>query len=478
MKYKLVLPLILLVATITSGCNSKQATTAASPTTPTAYDTVLGDSRFERIRLDPDLNGYRVESGNLVGPSGVTGAMVVVKGPDNALTAFIDSDAKRGMLQTDAAGKSTFVPDIDLPFLPDDAIAQRQQSGASGGGSTSQAVNYIDALVGFTTKALAAREVDPKAFALGQLEWVNLSLRNSLVTNIELRLAGIRISEDDIPVTTAGLATWQRELNAQRSHYLHDINVGFSVGGDAAGWAYRPGNSSVNSIQGTSPFKHEMGHNVGGGHCYPNAGDNYKHGYNAGGGFTTNLCGNSRPYYSTPEVRVDGKVIGDARTADMARLWREQAGRLSGYSPEFDGVRLIYVSNQPETSAVVASVSGRPRIGVVALSSEVGPTSLTYGGPGMTTLTVKLMGEDEVARSVNLRAMRQMSNCPRTTMNSTVVCHPDADGGPVKLIIGYSVLDNSELPRGWYNGTLTLEARNDTDPNWTAPILVSLAVLR
>ena len=478
MKYKLALPLIVSVATITSGCTSKQANTAASPTTPTVYDHVLGDSRLERIRLQSDLNGYRVESGNLIGLSGVTGAMVVVKGPDNAVTTFIDSDAKRGILQTDAAGKSTFIPDIDLPFPPDDAIEQPQQSGASRGGSTSQTLTYIDALVGFTTKALAAREVDPKAFALGQMEWVNLSLRNSGVNNIELRLAGIRISEDDIPVTTAGLSTWQRELNAQRPHYLHDINVGFSVEGDAGGWAYRPGNTSVNSIHGTSPFKHEMGHNVGGAHCYPNAGDNYRHGYNAGGGFTTDLCGNSRPYYSTPDVRVDGRVIGNARTADMARLWREQAGRLSGYSPALEGVRMIYVSNQPETSAVVATAPGRSRIGVVALSSEVGPTSLTYGGPGLTTLTVKLTGKDGRVYPVNLRAFRQVGICPRTTMNSVVLCHPDAYGSSVDLIVGYSVLDNPELPSGWYNGTVMLEARRDDDPAWKAPILVSLAVHR
>ncbi|WP_145128772.1 hypothetical protein [Pseudomonas sp. URMO17WK12:I11] len=478
MTYKLALPLILSLATITSGCTSKQATSSALPTTPTANDTLLGNSRFERVRLQPDLNGYRVESGNLVGLSGVTGAMVVVKGPDNAVTTFIDSDAKRGILQTDAAGKSTFIPDSDLPFPPDDAIAQPQQSGASRGGSTSQAITYIDALVGFTTKALAAREVDPKAFALGQMEWVNLSLRNSLVDNIELRLAGIRILEDDIPVNATGLSTWHRELNAQRSQYLHDINVGFSVGGDVAGRAYRPGNTSVNSIHGTSPFKHEMGHNVGGAHCYPNGGDNYKHGYDAGDGFTTNLCGDSRPYYSTPDVRVGGKVIGDARTADMARLWREQAARLSGYSPAFEGLRLIYISTQPELTTVLGTVSRRIRIGVVALSSEVGPTSLTYGGPGLTTLTVKMTGKDGRVRPVNLRAMRQVGGCPRTTMNSTSVCHPDWDGSPVTLSVGYSVLDNPELPSGWYNGTVMLEARDGNDPAWKAPILVSLAVHR
>ena len=125
-----------------------------------------------------------------------------------------------------------------------------------------------------------------------------------------------------------------------------------------------------------------MGHNVGGHHCYPDSGNNYKHGYNAGGGVTTNLCGNSHPYYSTLDVTVNGKVIGDAKTANMARLWREQAGRLSSYSPAFQGARLIYVSGREPARLTVAPAQMRLRVGVVARSSDVGPTSLIYGGGG------------------------------------------------------------------------------------------------
>ncbi|WP_369988309.1 hypothetical protein [Pseudomonas xanthosomatis] len=441
----------------------------------------LGGSRFVKVHSERNAQGYTIESGNLSDPlkGKAVGALVMVTDKDGAITAFIDRDGQRGILRVDAAGKRTFSPDADLPFPNDDSIETTEPAVVGNMLKTSNAVTYVDALVGFTAKALAAREVDPVAFALGQMEWINLSLLNSKLNNIELRLAGVRVTDQDIPVTVAGLSTWQSQLNAQRVNYMHDVNVSFSVGGDAAGWAYRGGNSSVNSIHGTSPFKHEMGHNVGGTHCYPDAGDNYKHGFNAGGGLTTNLCGNGRPYYSTPDVTVDGKVIGDAEKADMARLWREQAGRLSGYSPAFEGQRMIYTSYQQDASLSFRFNSQRSMGGVVALSSEVGPTSLTYAGPGVTTLTVKLQGSDGNLHPVNFRAVTQVGGCPNsTTMNSYVVCHPDFLGAERRLTLSYHAEDNPELPQGWYSGAVRLKALVTDDPGWSLPILVSLAVKR
>ncbi|QXH47266.1 hypothetical protein KSS93_04890 [Pseudomonas xanthosomatis] len=446
----------------------------------------LGGSRFLKAHSQRNAQGYTIESGKLTDSlkGTVVGALVMVTDKDGAITAFIDRDGQRGILRLDAKGKKMFSPDAELAFPDHDSIETTEAATVGDTHNTSNvvtsnAVTYIDALVGFTAKALAAREVDPIAFALGQMEWVNLSLRNSRVNNIELRLAGVRVTDQDIPVTGGGLSTWQTQLRAQRANYLSDINVGFSVGGDASGWAYRPGYSSVNSILGTSPFKHELGHNVGGAHCYPNAGDNYRHGFNAGGGFTTNLCGNGRPYYSTPDVTVDGKVIGNAEKADMARLWREQAGRLSRYSPAFEGKRMIYTSYQQDASLSFQFNSQRSMGGVVALSSEVGPTSLTYGGPGGTTLKVKLQGGDGNERLVNFRAVLQIEGCPEsTTMNSYVVCHPDFLGAEKRLTLSYHAEDNPELPQGWYSGAVQLKALATDDPDWSLPILVSLAVKR
>lgn len=462
------------------GCTQDAAQTAGERPLTAAVAQELGGRRFQDIDSQADVQGYRIDSGNLAEPlSGrVEGALVMVTDREGALTAIIDRPGRRGTLHVDKAGSRRFVEEPAYDYLKPDTLAERaalpRASDTSGPGSD----GAIDALVLFSKQALAVLRSDPVAFALAQLEMSNLGLRNSQVTGVKLRLGGVRVTETDLPVDGSGLGQLQQLLNPLRASYLHDINVGYFEKSPYAGMAYVPGASSINSIHYPLAFRHEVGHNAGGSHCNENGTDNYRFGYQTSGGAHTMLCGNNVPYYSNPQVSYEGRPLGNARTADMARLWREQAGRLSGYSPAFEGVRLIYVSEQPEASAVVATVPGRPRIGVVALSSEVGPTSLTYGGPGMTTLTVKLTGQDGLVRPVNLRALRQIANCPRTTMNSTVVCHPDADGGPVQLIVGYSALDNPGLPPGWYNGTLMLEARNVNDPAWKAPILVSLAVLR
>lgn len=280
-----------------------------------------------------------------------------------------------------------------------------------------------------------------------------------------------------IEVNQQGLSDWQNHLTPLRNAYRHDINVGFSVDGNAAGWAHVPGYTSVNSIHASSAFKHEMGHNVGGSHCHPGTGDNYKYGYNAGDGITTNLCGNQVPYYSTPAVTLDGKVLGNAQTADMARLWSEERGRLGGYSA-FDGERLVYTSNRPEGQLTMSSDIAKRHVGVVALSPEVGPTTLVYGGPGITTLTVKLMSQQAGERPVNFRVKRQMGGCPTsTTMNSYQVCHPDA-GGNMTLTLSFHPEDNPEMGPNWHNGVIRLKALDWKDPNWSRDILVSVAVLK
>ncbi|HEN8800443.1 TPA: hypothetical protein U8251_003053 [Pseudomonas putida] len=440
----------------------------------------LGGYRFHNTNSQRNVQGYAIESGNLAEPlkGRIDGSLVVVTDKDGAITAIIDRPGRRGALFVDKTGSRRFVEEPAYDYLKADTLKERAGPAQVPGADKPDNDGQIDALMLFSTKALAVLNADPVAFALAQLETSNLGLRNSQVGGVSLRLAGVRVTETDLPVDGTGLVKVRDMLTPLRPVYKHDINVGYFDNSPYGGMAYVPGSASVNSIHHPLAFRHEVGHNVGGNHCNETGADNYRFGYQTSGGAHTMLCGNNIPYYSNPQVTYGGRPLGNARTADMARLWREEAGRMSGYSPAFEGTRLIYVSTQPESSAIVAFIPGRSRIGVVALSSEVGPTSLTYGGPGVTTLTAKLTGKDGVARSVNLRAMRQNSGCPRTTMNSTLVCHPDFDGGPVQLIIGYSALDNPELPPGWYNGTVTLEARNDSDPNWRAPILVSLAVLR
>ena len=110
--------------------------------------------------------------------------------------------------------------------------------------------------------------------------------------------------------------------------------------GEAGGRAFLGGYLSDNGLRGSSPpvavFRHEVGHNVGGGHCPGDSnirGFPYAHGYNNGQrGQRTILCGNSLNMYSNPDILdSQGIPLGDPETADMARVWRERAETMSSH---------------------------------------------------------------------------------------------------------------------------------------------------
>jgi hypothetical protein len=429
-------------------------------TSASLYSQAIGNNRFVASHLQLQDDGYTVESGNLLSPQGEIGALVMVRAPDGALTAFVSRDGESGLLLVSADGKQMFVPDTKVDFLRPDTVEQVQDLSSQVNSAPTSDLVYVDALVGFTQAALTASPVDPVAYAKAQMESVNLSLRNSKIENIELRLVGIRITAEDIPVSASpdggGLRRWQTVLSALREQYQNDINVGFSVGGDAGGWAHVPGYNSVNLITAPTAFKHEMAHNVGGGHCNPDGGDNYKYGFNAGGEFTTNLCGNAKYYYSTPnpEVRPEGKVIGDARTADMARLWREQAGRLSGYSPARSGYHLIHVGAQSQLSL---SVWGN-KAAYMATSQENGPVLPVYFSPQLfTRLKVKVTHDtDGKLYIANLRGTCMAQSGVWVPMHDLGMC---GAGNWATLKLDYLAADNPDLPAGWYNGTVDLYAK-------------------
>lgn len=440
----------------------------------------LGGHRFLKVHSERNAQGYTIESGNLSEPlkGKIDGSLVVVTDKDGAITAIIDRPGRRGTLNVDKAGVNRFLEEPPYDYLKPDSVEGPAEPASASAANKPDSTGEIDALVLFSSKALEVLNADPVAFALAQLETANLGLRNSQVAGGHLRLAGVRVTETDHAVDGPGIEAARDLLEPLRPEYRHDINVGYFAQAHYAGLAWVPGSTNINAIQYPMAVRHEVAHNVGGRHCYPDAGDNYKHGFNAGEGLTTNLCGNQLPYYSNPDVRVDGKPIGNAQTANMARLWREQVGRLSGYSPAFSGVRMIYTSYQPQVQLSIPFSSSTSDAGVVALSTEVGPTSLAYGWAGITTLTVKLSGPDGAVRPVNFRATRLVNGCTdTTTMNSYHRCHPWSGGG-MTLTLSYHVEDNPELPSGWYSGAVQLKAVDRADSGWSAPILVSLAVKR
>lgn len=437
----------------------------------------LGGHRFLKVHAEQNAQGYTIESGNLTDPlkGKIDGSLVVVTDKDGAITAIIDRPGRRGTLHVDKAGVRRFLEEPPYDYLQPDSVEGPAEPASVPAANKPDSTGEIDVLVLYSAKALEVLNGDPVAFALAQLETSNLGLRNSQVAGVHLRLAGIRVTETDYAVDGPGLKATRDLLEPLRPEYRHDINVGYFAQVRSAGLAWIPGSTNINAIQYPMAFRHEVAHNVGGGHCYPDAGDNYKHGFKAGEGLTTNLCGNGFPYYSNPDIRVDGKPIGNARTANMARLWREQAGRLSGYSPAFQGERAFMVSPRDMTAFIVEP-DALGKVGVVTLSAEQGPVRLENLSSGFSILTVKLQSAGGREYPVNFRGSRFIYGCEEMPINSYADCQPDRQEVTSIYIVSYFAVDNPELPTGWYNGVLRLKALDQSRPGWEREVLVSLAV--
>lgn len=481
-----------MLAALLSGCASPghvarspdNAPVSTAPTLSAAIDShvyrqELGDSRVGPLQRIHRNDGYTVESGGLLSREGeTTGSLVAVRAPTGAVTAVVDRPGRRGLLLVDAQGKRRFLPEPAYDYLKADTLAGMPSVDLPTAPGSADAGGVVDALVAFSTLALDTLDSDPVAFALAQLETVNVGLRNSDVRNVRVDLAGILITAKDRSVDSAGLREIQTLMEPLRAAYRHDINVAYSKDSPYAGMAYVPGLSSINGIEYPMAFRHELGHNVGGSHCHPDGGNHYKHGYQAESRRATHLCGNNLPFYSNPDISFEGRPMGNAQTADMARLWREQAGRLANAGPAFEGERMIVLSFQPEQSLWVITTPNSSSAGVVALSPNVGPVALTSGAGTETMLRVPLRAEDGQTYTVNLRAQKQSGTCARTGMNSSMGCNPQYDAGAFSLFLNYDVEQNLHLPEGWYNGTLELKAIDSQYPQWSKPILVSLSVRR
>lgn len=466
------------LAVLMGGCSS----TAASPAaiSSSVYQAEIAEYRLDSLQRSHRADGYTVESGALLdtqGAGAIVGSLVAVRSPLNAVTAIIDRPGKRGLLLVDEQGRSRFIEEPAYDYLRADAVPGDDQTQPQASVDP-QAEYDIDALVAFSTQALNVLQGDPVAFALAQLETVNLGLHNSGVANVRLNLAGVVVTPTDHGADSPGLAATQAFMDPLRPAYLHDLNVGYYDNSPYAGIAYVGGRSNVNGIHYPMAFRHEVGHNVGGRHCHPDHGDHYKYGHQTPGGAHTHLCGNNVPYYSTPHVGLNGHPLGNASTADMARLWREQAARLSGHSPAFAGQRMTYVSTQPESRLEISTSPFSTSGGIVALTPEVGPTRLSGSAGTHTQLQVPLKDNNGKTWTVNLRAQSQIGDCARRIMNSSIGCHPDNWRGSVALILSYDVEQNRHLPAGWYNGSLELKALDPSVPGWSRPILVSVSVQR
>lgn len=322
-----------LVSPNTSAPRSWVVENVASKSTAELYADVITPGVYKRSN-SKEIDGYAVESGNLMMPDKSTGSLVAVRSKDGSLTAVVEKSGESGLLVINSKGESRFTPyparDYSLPDTVESSVATKQ--GAIDN-SVAAGPYVIDMLIGYSRPAVVAIGGDAYANALAQVESVNLALRNSLISNVSMKLAGIQIVEQEHPITTDTLNRLHQIFSTGISEYQPDMVYGVFGGhpdDSAGGWGHLYGRFAIGSAYGEA-FRHEVGHNVGGDHCHVPGGI-YNYGF-ANGKTYTAMCGNGNPYYSTPAVRdAHGLSIGDEATADMARVWRENAQRLSSYA--------------------------------------------------------------------------------------------------------------------------------------------------
>ncbi|WP_271410933.1 discoidin domain-containing protein [Pseudomonas sp. Q1-7] len=291
--------------------------------------------------------GIRVMTGKLDSRTGqATGDIVMALREDGSFVALMPE--RNGMIRGNAQGEQF------LTLFPEDAGYSQERPDAvddpgeelsgliqSRSGALHQQADrnaegelLIDILAGFSEQSAKDIE-DHEAYALAQVASVNQALKNSQIEGVRLRLVGTQVIADDYVIDTTTLGNLKNLFAEGMRQYSPDLVTAFFVGkgsqDTAVGWAYTNGRYSLNALRSVTAFRHELGHNIGGSHCP--TGKGYNFGFN-NGRVATIMCGNSFGYYSNPELTDNqGIPIGDAEKANMARVWRNNAAKISAYSP-------------------------------------------------------------------------------------------------------------------------------------------------
>jgi hypothetical protein len=453
----------------------------ASKTTEELYRDLIKPGVFERSSSKV-IDGYTVESGNLRMPDKSVGALVTVRSTDGSLTAHIEQPEKSGLLTISKRGEARFSPHPRQDYSLPDTVIEKQITAPVNSKSPLSTVPYvIDMFIGYSRHNADWVGGDVLAHALGMVEGLNLALRNSLITNVSMRLVGTQIVEQNYPMVPETLSRLKNIFAAGVAATDPDMVYGGFGGypGDAVGgYGYMPGNLAI-GYPILETFRHEVGHNVGGLHCKEDGeGAPYPYGYGYRNGKTsTSQCGGD-PYYSNPAVRdAYGLPIGNLATADMARVWRENSERLSSYSPPFVGERMSFASLKGSSESILEiRMPARYQAGIVALNSTEGPTTLAPAPKGYTRLTVKLKNDAGDEREVYLRAERFIGGCELFAMNAYAACpFSGSESNKLNFKLRYSADDNPTLPASVYNGVLRLEARNLLG-SWKTPVVVLMSI--
>ncbi|MEJ8864748.1 hypothetical protein [Pseudomonas jessenii] len=462
-----------------TGPKSWKFENVASKSTEELYVDVIKPGVFERSSSKV-IDGYTVESGNLIMPDKSTGSLVTVRSKDGSLLAAIEKPGERGWLLINNRGEGRYTPNPVVDYSLPDMLKDKEELIGSVSSATKGSY-VIDMLVGFSRSAVVEGGGDAIANALALVEGVNLALRNSLVNDVSIKLVGVQVIEQNYPILGDTLdkipTLFSDGISAFEPDMVYGV-FGAHPDGNAGGYGWMPGRFAI-GLNSVEVFRHEVGHNAGGSHCQHDGGGIVPYGYGFANGNTfTAQCGNSSPYYSTPDVRdAHGLLIGNTATADMARVWRENAARLSSYAPPFDGERmsLISISGSSEAQFEI-DMPARYQAGLVALDSAVGPIKLAPVPQGYTRLTINMRSDSGDEREVYLRAERAIGECQSYAMNAYAACpFSGSTADKIYFKLTFNADDNPTLPRSVYNGALKLEARNLAG-NWTKPVAVLVSV--
>jgi len=324
-------------------------------------------------RLEPrtTFEAYQVSSSMLLDEQDrPAGFLVIVKGTDGAFTALVNTPERSGVVIGKADGNQTFSEQERMDEQANDYVDAPHASPPAEAASPAAAddqEHVLTVLAGFS-EAAVQRVGDPKAFALAQIETLNLALRNTGITNIRVSLSGIATTPIDYVVNGENLAKIKTVFP---NHPKADLIAGFfaSQPQGAVGIAYRHGEESMTLVSTTDTFAHEIGHNIAGKHCSEPDGD-YAHGHWTGA-YSTLMCIKHPRLlaFSNPEkLAPDGKPTGDAKTADMARAWRTYApDKSSGEGNDAEKPVLLYsLVDTEQCVAVDGTIAPRARVGLKA----------------------------------------------------------------------------------------------------------------
>lgn len=309
----------------------------ASKSTAELYEDVIKPGVFE-LSSSKVIEGYTVESGNLVMPDNSLGSLVTARSADGSLTALVEKPKESGLLVVDTQGKSTFKIPVTKNYSQSDFIVDEVEFRRLS--KTKPIIasepKVIDIFLGYTQVAVDLVG-EPHRHALAFVENVNLAFRNASVSGVSLRLVGTQVVAENYPIVGATLDNLFEIFSTGIENSAPDVVYG--VLGDhpennANGWGFMPGRSAIGYALRPTTFLHELGHNAGGSHCSADGGAPVPYGYGFNNGTTSTVqCGEGSINYSSPTLRDQhGNPLGNATTADMARVWRENAERLSSYA--------------------------------------------------------------------------------------------------------------------------------------------------